>query len=175
MISRAWFIDEMGLDEGVAGKMALYTTWDLSEMKNMRDVDIAKRYQDGVHAGLFTAVNVQHLVEMIYLEYKKPQRSEFVELCWFLTNKLNIGVNQAHCIAIYGLSKNNLLGVSDDIIEYNLQTAINKNWLETSDIAFLLSRLQTKYPNRLQHPNPYVVRGHVTRPAILFESRRACI
>ena len=161
MISYVWFVEEMEFQEKTAQAMARYMDWELDEMMTMSDVDIAHRFQAGVHLKLFTPRDVQQLVEMMDHVYKgRTQTGEFLNLCDFLTESLELGKDQAHCMAFYlNMSPRTLLQLPDDEISFILFPATLQDWLHCNDITLLLRRLETKYPNRLQGNIMYVSRA----------------
>ena len=164
MISCQWLLDNFELTQDTARALSNYITWDLTEMMEMSDADIAHKFQAGVHANLFSTIIVQQLIEMMDVIYpERPQGDVFLNMCDYLSNELCINKDKAHCMAMYlNMSPRHLRRLTVHKINDFLLPATLENWLDTPDITFLLHALKTKYPNRLKKivfssDNPYVV------------------
>jgi hypothetical protein len=164
MISYEWLVDQIELIERPARAMSEYTNWDLNEMMKMSDADIAHKFQAGVHANLFSTLNVRQLIEIMDLKYKeRPQNHLFLDMFDYLRRELCINKEKAHCMAIYlNMSPRDLRHLTVLAINDILFPAILENWLDSPDITCLLNALNTTYPNRLKKivsssDNPFVV------------------
>ena len=141
---------------------------DLPQLAVMSDVDIACGFQAGVHADKFSTGDVRHLVEELDSHCKyRPQTRLFLNMYDFLTNKLHLGEDLAHCMAFgFKVTPIELLSWTNHEISESLDPAFLEDWLIPSDCKLILTQLRFYYPNRLQRSqsstassraNPYVV------------------
>jgi len=110
----------------------------------MSDVDIARRFQPGVHLKLFAPRDVMQLVETMDIVYKERTKTGQVDnLFSWLTLYLEVAEDQAYCMAFYlNMLPETMEGLPDEEIEFILFPAVFEGLLNCSDITLLLSKLK---------------------------------
>ena len=112
--------------------------------------------------------HVRQLIEMLDVVYKdRSQTGLFEKMYDFLTKKLKLQNDLAHCVAFaLEVPPARLLQLTNDAISDRLDAVFLEDWLTSSDVTLLLRRLDRYYPNRLQRSqactissraNPYVL------------------
>ena len=145
MIHYAWFVENIKLPKNTALAMEKYVDWELSEMITMSDVDIARRFQPGVHLKLFAPRDVMQLVERMDIVYKERTKTGLLDnLFSWLTEYLEVPEDQAYCIASYlNMLPETMEGLHNEEIEFILFPAVLEGFLNCSDITLLLDTLKT--------------------------------
>jgi len=173
MICWEWFENVIEFDQKTAHAMEKYMDSNLrhvtfADLLTMSDVNVAHGFHAGVVEHLFSTADVRQLIEMLDEVHKdRSQTGVFLEMYKFLTKKLKLKEDLAHCMAFaLEVLPTRLLQLTNNEISERLDAVFLEDWLRISDVTLLWRRLDLYYPNRLHRSqactissraNPYVV------------------
>ena len=173
MICWEWFEHVIQFDPKTAQAMEKYMNSNLrhvmlTQLRAMSDVDVAHAFHAGVVAKLFTTADVRQLIELLDVVFTdRPRTGVFWNMYKFLTKKLHLRMDLAHCMAFaFEVPPARLLQLTNHEISEGLDAIFLEDWLTISDVTLLFRKLDRYCPHRLQRSqactissraNPYVL------------------
>ena len=173
MVCWEWFEHNIEFDQETAQAMEKYMNSNLrhvmlTELTAMSDVDVAHAFHAGVVAKLFTTADVRQLIEQLDVVFTdRPRTGVFWNMYKFLTKKLHLRQDLAHCMAFaFEVPPARLLQLTNHEISEGLDAIFLEDWLTISDVTLLFRKLDRYCPHRLQRSqactissraNPYVL------------------